>query len=76
MEVFDKKSPKMLVKAKAKELGAVFTKVRTKKVGFADLTRGEAQFIQFDGLVWTYVNKWDELKAFAKENGLILASSI
>lgn len=54
----------------------MFTKVRTKKVGFADLTRGEAQFIQFDGLVWTYVNKWDELKAFAKENGLILTSSI
>lgn len=62
--------------AKASELGAVWTKVRTKKVSFADLARDEAYFIKFDGLVWAYVNKWDELKAACRAAGFILTDSI
>jgi len=68
---------KKAVVEKAFELGAVYTKVRTKTVSFADLARDSAVFIQFNGLSWANgYNRWDDLKACARENGFILSSSI
>lgn len=62
------------LKMKAKELGAVFTKMTTKKVGFSDLARAEKTFVYFEALSWTGENRWDDLKAAASEHGFVLGS--
>jgi len=60
------------MKIKAKELGACFTKMTVKRVGFSDLGRTEKTFVYFEGLSWAGDNRWDELKAAAKNCGFIL----
>ena len=64
--------------AKALELGAVFDKMQIKTVSFEDLARCSAKFVSFTKFQWAdngrpAAERYDELKATAKANGLILS---
>lgn len=67
---------KKAIAAKAHELGAEFSKVRTKTVSFGGFGYGDGKFIGLKGLTWTNGNKWSELKAYASEQGFILTDTL